>query len=176
VTNLPPNNPDDIPDQLGRVRLLALDVDGVLTDGSFIWGPDDVEMKRFCFHDIMGLSRARKAGLILALVSGETSPLIDRLAGKMQITDVFKGCKDKARAVVDLIERYQLSRGEVCFMGDDINDVGAMQAAGMGAAPPGAHPSALAAANWITQRGGGDGAVRELIDAILKAREKSAGT
>ncbi len=154
---------------LCRIKLIALDVDGVLTDGSFLWGPDGVELKRFCFLDIMGLSIARRAGLRLALVSGEPSELVDRLAEKMTITDVFKGCKDKAAAANELIQRHNLAPGERCFMGDDINDVPAMAAMGLGIAPPGAHISALNAAALVTTRRGGDGAVRELIDAVLLA-------
>jgi 3-deoxy-D-manno-octulosonate 8-phosphate phosphatase (KDO 8-P phosphatase) len=86
-----------------------MDVDGVLTDGSFWWGPNGEEWKRFHFADIMGLSRARKAGLKLALISGEDSPLIDRLAAKMQITDVEKSCTDKARALRKLAALHNLA-------------------------------------------------------------------
>jgi 3-deoxy-D-manno-octulosonate 8-phosphate phosphatase (KDO 8-P phosphatase) len=97
-----------------------MDVDGVLTDGSFWWGPNGEEWKRFHFADIMGLSRARRAGLKLALISGEDSPLIDRLAAKMQISDVEKSCKDKARALQKLADLHHLELAEICFMGDDV--------------------------------------------------------
>ena len=160
---------------LCRVKLIALDVDGVLTDGTFLWGPDGAELKRFSFLDIMGLSIARRAGLRLALVSGESGELIDRLATRMTITDVFKGCKDKAAAANELIQRHNLAPGERCFMGDDINDVPAMKAMGLGIAPPGAHVSALEAATLFTTRGGGNGAVRELIDAVLLAGKQHRG-
>ena len=84
------------------VRAVALDVDGVLTDGGVWWGPNGEEWKRFSFRDIMGVSLARKAGLLVALISGEDSPLVDRFANKLGITDVAKGCKDKAEAVREL--------------------------------------------------------------------------
>src|ERR1035441_4094167 len=84
---------------LARVRAVALDVDGVLTDGGLWWGPGGEEWKRFCFADIMGVSLARRAGLELALISGENSPLVDRYAEKMQIRHVTKGCRDKAAAL-----------------------------------------------------------------------------
>jgi len=84
---------------ISRIKAVALDVDGVLTDGTFWWGPDGEEYKRFSFLDIMGVSLGRKAGLVFALISGEDSPLVDRYAAKMGITDVFKGCKDKASAL-----------------------------------------------------------------------------
>src|SRR5258708_23923023 len=89
-----------------KLKAIALDVDGVLTDGGVWWGPNGEEWKRFCFADIMGVSLARKAGLIVALISGEDSPLDDPFAAKLGITDVKKNCKDKARALRSLSDRY----------------------------------------------------------------------
>ena len=85
---------------VNEIKAVAMDVDGVLTDGSFWWGPGGAEFKQFHFADVMGISLGRKAGLVFALVSGEASPLVDRFAEKMGITDVYKGCKDKAGACV----------------------------------------------------------------------------
>ena len=155
---------------LARLKVIALDVDGVLTDGTFWWGAGGEEFKRFTFRDIMGLSLARKAGIILALVSGEDNAQLTRLAGKMSIADVFPGCREKGKAVREIIARHQLAAGEVCFMGDDVNDLSAMEAAGLGVAPADAHPAAIAAARIITTHSGGAGAVRELIDAVLAAK------
>ena len=149
------------------IKLIAMDVDGVLTDGSFWWGPNGEEWKRFHFADIMGLSRARKAGLRLALISGEDSPLVDRLAAKMQITDVRKNSKDKASALRGLAELHGLSLAEVCFVGDDINDLPALTIAGLAAAPADAQPSVRAQCHFVSTATGGNGAVRELIEMIL---------
>jgi 3-deoxy-D-manno-octulosonate 8-phosphate phosphatase (KDO 8-P phosphatase) len=149
------------------IKLIALDVDGVLTDGSFWWGPNGEEWKRFHFADIMGLSRARRAGLILALISGEDSPLIDRLAAKMRITDVHKNSRDKAKALRSLAELHGLSLAEVCFMGDDVNDVPALEIAGLAAAPANAQPSVRARCRFVSTATGGNGAVRELIEMLL---------
>ncbi|MGC1870005.1 MAG: HAD hydrolase family protein [Acidobacteriaceae bacterium] len=154
-----------------EIRAIALDVDGVLTDGGVWWGPNGEEWKRFCFADIMGVSNARKAGLILTLISGEDSPLVDRFAEKFQITDITKGCRDKATALRAFAERQQLPLAAICFMGDDINDVAAQKISGLSAAPANAHPTVLASATFIAKNNGGNGAVRELIDAILAARE-----
>src|SRR5580692_9918539 len=151
------------------LKAIALDVDGVLTDGGVWWGPDGEEWKRFSFIDIMGVSLARKSGLRVALISGEDSPLVDRFAAKMGITDVEKNCKDKARALRSLAERHGLKLSEICFMGDDVNDLAAMDIAGLAAAPARAVPAALRKAAVVTQRNGGNGAVRELVDAILEA-------
>ena len=144
-----------------------MDVDGVLTDGSFWWGPNGEEWKRFHFADIMGLSRARKAGLKLALISGEDSPLIDRLATKMHIEDVEKSCKDKARALQNIATRHNLALEEVCFMGDDVNDLPALEIAGLAAAPADAQPAIRVKCSFVARARGGNGAVRELIEMIL---------
>ena len=149
------------------IKLIAMDVDGVLTDGSFWWGPNGEEWKRFHFADIMGLSRARKAGLKLALISGEDSPLIDRLAAKMQISDVEKSCRDKATALRRLAALHNLSLDEICFMGDDVNDLPALAIAGLPAAPADAQPAIRTVCRFVTSAKGGNGAVRELIEMIL---------
>jgi 3-deoxy-D-manno-octulosonate 8-phosphate phosphatase (KDO 8-P phosphatase) len=119
----------------------------------------------------MGVSLACKAGLIVTLISGEDSPLVDRFARKFQLTDIAKGCKEKALALRQFAERQQLPLSAICFMGDDVNDLEAQQIAGLSAAPANAHPAVLAKATFIAKNNGGNGAVRELVDAILAARE-----
>jgi 3-deoxy-D-manno-octulosonate 8-phosphate phosphatase (KDO 8-P phosphatase) len=156
------------------IKALALDVDGVLTDGGVWWGPDGQEWKRFSFVDIMGVSLAIKAGLRIALISGEDSPLVDRFAVKFGITDVAKGCKDKAEALRAFAERHSLSLREVAFMGDDINDVAAMALCEVSAAPANAVPRARAQATFLASRDGGYGALREFVDTLL--RDASAET
>jgi 3-deoxy-D-manno-octulosonate 8-phosphate phosphatase (KDO 8-P phosphatase) len=153
-----------------NLKAIVLDVDGVLTDGGVWWGPDGGEWKRFCFADIMGVSLAMKAGLIVALISGENSLLVDRFALKMGITDIEKGCTDKARALRAFTQRRGLTLSDVTFMGDDINDVEAMEIAGHAAAPADAMPAVLKKASFVSQKSGGNGAVRELVEAILALR------
>ena len=156
---------------MNHVKAIVLDVDGVLTDGGVWWGPNGEEWKRFCFADIMGVSLAMKAGLIVALISGEDSPLVDRFAVKMGITDIEKNCKDKARALRAFAERRDLALSEVAFMGDDVNDVEAMEIAGVAAAPANAAPAVLKKAAFLADKEGGHGAVRQLVDAILAASD-----
>ena len=151
---------------MSQIKAIALDVDGVLTDGTFWWGPDGQEWKRFSFRDVMGISRARRGGLLFALISGEDSPLVDRLAKKLDIEDVFKGRKDKAAALQEFATRRGLALGEIVFMGDDINDLEAMKLAGFAAAPADAHDSARQQARLVTKCSAGQGAVRELIDFL----------
>jgi 3-deoxy-D-manno-octulosonate 8-phosphate phosphatase (KDO 8-P phosphatase) len=155
---------------LGQIRALALDVDGVLTDGSVWWGPNGEEWKCFHFADIMGLSLARRAGLSLALISGEDSALVDRLAAKLSIPFVVKGTRDKASALRAFAAFADIPVAEICFMGDDVNDLSAMRIAGLAAAPAGAATDVLAFVAFITRQRGGQGAVRELVEALLQAR------
>jgi 3-deoxy-D-manno-octulosonate 8-phosphate phosphatase (KDO 8-P phosphatase) len=151
------------------IKAIALDVDGVLTDGSFWWGPDGQEWKRFNFRDVMGISRAQKAGIMFALISGESSPLIDRFATKMNITHIFKGCKQKGQALQEFATRSGLPLAAIAFMGDDINDIEAMKAAGLSAAPADAHQSAREQAAFVAKALGGHGAVRELVDHLMQS-------
>jgi 3-deoxy-D-manno-octulosonate 8-phosphate phosphatase (KDO 8-P phosphatase) len=152
------------------IRAIALDVDGVLTDGTFWWGAGGEEFKRFSFADVMGVSLALKAGLLIALISGEDSPLIDRYAAKLKISDVAKGCRDKAAALRAFAQRRKLDLAEIAFMGDDVNDLTAMQIAGLSAAPANAQPAVRALARFVSQHPGGGGAVRDLVDTILRER------
>lgn len=151
-----------------------MDVDGVLTDGGFWWSASGDELKRFCFADVTGIALARAAGLFVALISGESSPtgmaLVQRYADKLGITDVFKGCHDKATAVRDFADAHGLRAEDVCYIGDDVMDLPAMEAAGLAVAPPNAQADVLPAADIVTRAAGGHGAVREILDLILASK------
>ncbi len=155
---------------LRDIKAIALDVDGVLTDGGMWWGANGEEFKRFSFADVMGVSLARRMGVVVALISGEPSPLVDRYAEKMQIADVTKDCRDKAAALRQFADRHSLKLSEVCFMGDDINDLEAMRLSGLSAAPANAQAEVLAVAGFRSRCPGGHGAVRELVNALMAAR------
>jgi 3-deoxy-D-manno-octulosonate 8-phosphate phosphatase (KDO 8-P phosphatase) len=149
------------------IKAVALDVDGVLTDGTFWWDAHGAELKRFSFRDVMGIARATRAGIIFALISGEKNPIVDRYAAKLGIAQVWQGCKDKAVALREFAAAQSLDLGEICFMGDDVNDLSAMELAGFTAAPADAHESVLGTVKLVTNRPGGQGAVRELLDHLL---------
>ena len=155
------------PELLAQVKAVAMDVDGVLTDGGVWWGPNGEEWKRFHFADIMGLSLARKSGLAIALISGENSPLVDRMAAKFAHVDVYKDCKDKASALRAFSERRGVSLQEICFIGDDVNDLPALQLVGLSACPADARPAVREQCQFVTKLGGGNGAVREVVDMLL---------
>jgi 3-deoxy-D-manno-octulosonate 8-phosphate phosphatase (KDO 8-P phosphatase) len=149
------------------IKAVAMDVDGVFTDGTVSLDGAGGESKRISFADIMGVSLGRRAGLLFALVSGESGPCLDQIAGKLGIGDVYAGCKDKAAAVRDFAARTELELGEICFIGDDVNDVAAMEICGLAVAPASAHLAARSLAAVVTARPGGAGSVREVIDALL---------
>jgi 3-deoxy-D-manno-octulosonate 8-phosphate phosphatase (KDO 8-P phosphatase) len=152
------------------IRAFAFDFDGVLTEGGFWWGEDGQELKRLSFRDVMGLSLARRAGLHLGLISGEDSPLLDRYAEKLSIPFVAKGCKDKAEALRSFAHQCGLRVEDTGFMGDDVNDLGALALAGYAAAPADAHPAVLRQATFTSRFPGGQGAVREVLDLWLQAQ------
>jgi 3-deoxy-D-manno-octulosonate 8-phosphate phosphatase (KDO 8-P phosphatase) len=155
---------------LAAIKALAFDVDGVLTDGTVLWGTRGEEFKRFGFTDIMGLSLARRAGYHIALISGENSPLVDRYAEKLHIPFVRKGTRDKAEAMREFATSTGTDLLHTLFMGDDLNDLPAMRLAGHSAAPSNAVNEVLAHVTFRCTKSGGNGAVRELIDALLLAR------
>jgi 3-deoxy-D-manno-octulosonate 8-phosphate phosphatase (KDO 8-P phosphatase) len=163
----------DFEGNLGLIDALVMDVDGVLTDGTFLWSASGEESKRFSFEDVMGLSRARQAGLILGLISGEDSVLVDRFATKIGIVNVAKGCRDKGAALKRFSESTGIPLEHTAFIGDDVNDLPALQLAGFSVAPGNAQPAVKAAAALVLDRNGGQGAVRQLVELILAARSPS---
>ncbi len=168
---------------LAALQAIAFDVDGVLTDGSLTWTASGeepsaaTESKSFSFTDIMGVSLMRRLGLKLALISGEPSPLVDLYAAKMHIPFVAKGTRDKAGALREFAAKFGVELEHTCFFGDDVNDLFAMEIAGMCACPANASAEVLeyvlgrakAGSGYVSARDGGHGTVRALADALLKA-------
>jgi 3-deoxy-D-manno-octulosonate 8-phosphate phosphatase (KDO 8-P phosphatase) len=163
-------------DILASIEALVMDVDGVLTDGTFSLSASGEETKRFSFEDVMGLSRARRAGVTLALISGESGALIDRFAYKVGITHVAQGCKEKGTALAEFSRATGIPLECIAYVGDDVNDLPALRIAGFGVAPANAQPPVKQAATLVLARSGGAGAVRELVEMILAARGPRPGT
>ena len=158
------------------IKAVVMDVDGVLTDGTVWLDETGRESKRIAFADVMGVSIGRKAGLSFALVSGEGGPGLEAIAAKFGIADVYGGCKDKAAALRDFANRHELELAEVCFIGDDVNDVPAFEICGLAVAPADAQSVAVTSASLVTSRRGGHGSVREVIDSLLTAKPSEAAT
>jgi 3-deoxy-D-manno-octulosonate 8-phosphate phosphatase (KDO 8-P phosphatase) len=158
---------------LQDLQAIAFDVDGVLTDGTFAWSGAGEESKSFSFADVMGISLLRRIGIQMALISGEPSPLVDRYAEKLHIPFIAKGTRDKATALRDFAAKFNVDLAHTCFFGDAVNDLPAMEIAGLCACPSNGAAEVLA---YVAERGyvstfpGGNGAVRSLADAILSAR------
>jgi len=153
-----------------RVRLLVLDVDGVLTDGGLFVSASGEEAKRFHVHDGLALVAARRAGLQIAVLSSRASAAVTRRMAELGVSEVHQGVADKAGALDALRERLGLAVAEVAMMGDDLQDLPAMARAGLALAPANAAAEVRRAAHWVARRRGGDGAVREAVEMLLKAR------
>lgn len=159
------------PARASRIRLLVLDVDGVLTDGELVYGPSGEETKRFHVRDGLAIQVARRAGIEIAIVSGRASAAVTRRMSELGITEVHQGIDDKAAAVRALMGRLHLKAPEVAAMGDDLPDLPVMKMAGLALAPSDAAPEARRAAAWVTRARGGRGAVREAIEMLLRSRK-----
>jgi YrbI family 3-deoxy-D-manno-octulosonate 8-phosphate phosphatase len=153
------------------VRLLCVDVDGVLTDAGMYYGADGEVLKKFNTRDGMGLARLREAGVAVAIISGEDSAIVHARAAKLNIDEVFSGASNKRVAIDELCARHGLELDEVAFIGDDLNDLSALECVGMACAVADAAEPVQAIAHYVTQRRGGDGAVRELCEFLIAARQ-----
>jgi YrbI family 3-deoxy-D-manno-octulosonate 8-phosphate phosphatase len=154
-----------------RVRLLCVDVDGVLTDAGMYYGPDGEVLKKFNTRDGMGLARVREAGVAVAIISGEDSAIVHARAAKLRIDDVLCGVSNKRTAIDELRARHKLDLEEVAFIGDDLNDLPALECVGLACAVADAAEPVRAIAQYVTQRRGGDGAVRELCEFLIAAHQ-----
>jgi 3-deoxy-D-manno-octulosonate 8-phosphate phosphatase (KDO 8-P phosphatase) len=169
---------EQLTDGLRNLQAIAFDVDGTLTDGRITWAPNGEEFKTFAFPDIMGISLLRRLGLKMALISGEAVPQVDIFAKKLHIPFVAKGIRDKAAALYEFSQKFSVPLENTCFFGDDVNDLFAMEVAGLCACPANAVPEVL---DYVTQRAangtgfvseipGGFGAARSFADALIAAR------
>lgn len=152
------------------MRLLCVDVDGVLTDAGMYYGPAGEVLKKFNTRDGMGLERVRQVGVAVAIISGEDSAIVHARATKLKIDDVFCGAKDKRAAIDELCARHQLELQDVAFIGDDLNDLPALECVGLACAVADAAEPVKAVAHYVTQRRGGDAAVREVCELLIAAR------
>ena len=151
-----------------RIRVLLLDVDGVLTDGSIIYAENGVELKRFHVRDGSGLKLWQLAGNRAAIISGRTSVAVEVRAAELGVSPVLQGRTDKVPAFAEMLEMLDVGAAEVCAVGDDLPDWPLLRAAGLGVAVADACPELRAAADYVTAAPGGRGAVRDCIEWLLK--------
>ena len=162
--------PDELAVRARAVRLLLLDVDGVLTDGTVHISSDGSESKAFSIKDGAALVWARREGLEIGLLSGRPSPATTRRAAELGITLVVETGPDKRPAFAGILTQMGLTDADVAYMGDDLPDLPILGRVGLSAAPLDAAEEVAARVHWVSSRPGGRGAVRELIELILRAR------
>ncbi|MGH8140905.1 MAG: KdsC family phosphatase [Steroidobacteraceae bacterium] len=165
-----PRRPSRRAAPLARIRLLVLDVDGVMTDGRLYFGPDGEQAKSFCVRDGYGIKAVLAAGIAVAVISGRNSPAVQRRCEELGIQQLHQGIEDKAGQFQQLIRTLAIPPEQCACVGDDLPDLPVMALAGLAVAVADAHPSALAAAHRHTRAPGGAGAVREVCDWLLAAR------
>jgi 3-deoxy-D-manno-octulosonate 8-phosphate phosphatase (KDO 8-P phosphatase) len=153
-----------------RIKLLLMDCDGVLTDGRLWLTPDGDEQKAFNTHDGLGLSLLHRAGLKSGIISGRSSKAITRRAGELGIEFVRQGDPDKIQAFEEVIKLAGVAESEVAFVGDDLTDIPIMRRAEFAVAVADAVEETRDVAHYVTRAKGGHGAVREVIEMILKSQ------
>jgi 3-deoxy-D-manno-octulosonate 8-phosphate phosphatase (KDO 8-P phosphatase) len=152
------------------IRFLVMDVDGVLTDGAIVCGPDGREWKTFHVHDGFAITAGQRAGLRMALISGRTSEAVARRAAELGLAEVHQGSRDKVATYDGLLRRHGLTDSAAAFVGDDLVDLPLLRRVGLAVAVADAAPEVRAAAHYVTAAPGGRGAVREVIRLILEAQ------
>jgi 3-deoxy-D-manno-octulosonate 8-phosphate phosphatase (KDO 8-P phosphatase) len=152
------------------VKLLLLDVDGVLTDGKLYFGNNGEELKAFNIYDGLGIKLLQRSGVQVGIVTGRQSQLVARRAADLGITIVVQGREDKLTAIHELQKQYPFNLTEIAYMGDDLPDLTAIQSVGLGMTVANASEVIKRQANWISTHTGGNGAVREACDLIMTAQ------
>ncbi|MBN4053484.1 3-deoxy-manno-octulosonate-8-phosphatase KdsC [Haliea sp. AH-315-K21] len=164
--------PKEILDKAQNIKLLVLDVDGVLSDGKLYFSDKGDEFKAFSTLDGQGIKLLQNAGIEVALITGRTSSIVTQRAKELGIKTLVQGCEAKLTALDDILEKSNLRYHEVAYMGDDLPDLACIRRVGFGITVPNANPVILQHALCCTERPGGQGAVREICDLILQAQNK----
>jgi 3-deoxy-D-manno-octulosonate 8-phosphate phosphatase (KDO 8-P phosphatase) len=154
------------------VQLMIFDVDGILTDGSLHFGPDGEIIKTFNVLDGHGIKLLQQAGIATAIISARQSALVARRAADLGITQLWQGVHDKFAAFQQLLEQNRIAAQACGFVGDDVIDLPILTRVGFAASVPNAHPEVRQRVHYVSQAGGGRGAVREICDFILRAQGK----
>jgi len=155
-----------------KIRMLVLDVDGVLTDGKLYFDHAGNEMKAFNTRDGLGMKALQRVGIEVAVITGRKSEAVSYRMNQLGIAHVYQGREDKLDAFLDLLKTTRLDAQQVCFAGDDWIDLPVLMRVGLAVSVADAEDQVKQQAHWITQRNGGHGAVREICNLILKAQGK----
>lgn len=160
----------EVQERAARIKLLLMDCDGVLTDGRIWIFENGEEQKGFHTRDGLGIDLLHRAGLKSGIISGRTSSAVERRARALGMTYLYQGCEDKHSAFANTLAQAGLTNAEVAYVGDDLNDVPLMLQSGLGVAVADAALEVREHAHYVTNAPGGYGAIREVVELILKAQ------
>ncbi len=166
----PTHTTNEVIQKASKVKLIVLDNDGVFTDGRVYVTNIGTESKAYDIRDGFGVVMARRLGIQFAIITGLLTPIVEYRAKQLGIEELRHGFMNKLDQMKEIIAKFELDPQQVAYMGDDIFDLPVMRYVGLGAAPADAYPLVKEGADWVSDCPGGHGAVRELIDLIVKAR------
>ncbi|MDX1817239.1 MAG: HAD family hydrolase [Marinobacter sp.] len=164
--------PQALIDKAARIRLIALDVDGIMSDGKLYFSATGDELKGFNILDGLGLKQLMAAGITVAVITGRRSPLTEKRMTDLGIPHLMQGREDKRQALDELVRDMNIRPDEIAYMGDDLPDLPALRFAGLGITVPNGYWLVRQHADYCTSAAGGSGAVREACDLILTAQNK----
>ncbi|MDH5492374.1 MAG: HAD-IIIA family hydrolase [Myxococcales bacterium] len=164
--------PSPLREAARRVRALLLDVDGVLTDGRLHYGAEGEALKVFHVRDGLGIKLLAQEGVPVAVISARRSVPLERRLEELGVREALLGREQKLGALEEVLARLGLEPSEIAYVGDDLVDLPVMRRVGLAITVADGHPLVRAEAAWVTRRGGGQGAVREIADALLEARDR----
>ena len=162
----------NLDDRCQPIELILSDVDGVLTDGGIVLDNQGIESKRFCIRDGQGIRLWQRAGYRFGLISLRSSQIVKMRADELGVEIIRQGTADKLAAVRQILADLRLKLPQICYLGDDLPDLSAVRAVGLGVAVADACSELRQAAHYVTTAGGGAGAVRETVELILKAQRR----
>lgn len=162
----------DVLDRASRIKLLILDVDGVLTDGRIVLGNYGDELKFFDIHDGHGIVMLSRAGIRTVIISGRRSRINVKRAKEMRVIKIYQNAHDKLKLFEKVLKKYRVEPAEVCYVGDDVIDLPVLRRVGLAVAVGNAVNEVRGAVDYVTERLGGRGAVREVADLLLKAQNR----
>jgi 3-deoxy-D-manno-octulosonate 8-phosphate phosphatase (KDO 8-P phosphatase) len=166
------NYPSSVLKAAQKIKLLLLDVDGVLTDGRLYYGNSGDELKAFDIQDGLGIKLLQRGGIKVGIITGRTSSLLKRRAQELDIQPLIQGREDKLTALNELLEDMDITLEEIAFVGDDLPDLAVLRRVGLGITPANGNHILASQALWQTKKSGGNGAVREVAELILNVQGK----
>lgn len=165
----------EILEKARKIEFVLMDVDGVLTDGRLFMGANGEELKAFHVRDGLGIRMGQRGGLLFGIITGRESKIVADRAEELYITEVYQRVFEKEERFREILGRLKFSEEQVCFIGDDLVDLPVLRLVGLSAAPADAMPDVVDAVDYVCTRRGGEGAVREIVDLLLRAKDKWDG-